>query len=227
MKIKHIFFDLDHTLWDFEKNSDLAFETVFTNNNLSVSVTKFLTYYKSINQKYWKLYRDERVTKEQLRFGRLNDTFAKINYKVNKELINKLAIEYIEELPKNNYLFDGTHEILEYLQPNYQMHIITNGFNEVQHEKLLNSGINIYFDQIITSEAVGVKKPNPKIFNYALEQAKAIPSESIMIGDNWEADIMGAKNVGFDVIFCNFNSNPVGENIKSINNLFEIKQFLK
>ena len=226
MKIKHIFFDLDHTLWDFEANSDIAFETIFKKYNVNVSLEKFLNYYRGINENYWKLYRDEKITKEELRYGRLKDAFKIIKYSANDDLINNLADDYIGFLPNSNKLFDGTHEILAYLQPNYKMHIITNGFTDVQYKKMENSGLNTYFDRIITSEEVGVKKPNPIIFQYALEQANATTQESIMIGDNWEADIMGAKNAGLDVIFCNFNAKPVSESIKSISNLFELKLFL-
>lgn len=224
--IKHIFFDLDHTLWDFETNSDIAFEAIFKKYQVNANVNKFLNNYRSINENYWKLYRDEKITKEELRIGRLRDAFAKIKYKVDLELIDNLAVDYIEYLPKNNQLFEGTLDILDHLKPNYKMHIITNGFNEVQYKKIENSGLNQYFDKIITSEEAGVKKPNPIIFQYALQQTNAISSESIMIGDNWEADIMGAKNAGFDVIFCNFNSKPVSESIKSVTNLLQIKQFL-
>jgi putative hydrolase of the HAD superfamily len=226
MKINHIFFDLDHTLWDFETNSDIAFDAIFKKNNVKVDLQKFLNYYRGINQKYWKLYREEKISKEDLREGRLKDTFAKIKYNVSNDIINYLAIDYIDVLPNNNMLFEGTYEILDYLHPNYELHIITNGFNEVQFKKLENSGLSKYFDKIITSEEAGVKKPNPHIFQFALNKANAVSNESIMIGDNWEADIMGAKNVGFDVIFCNFNKEPVSESIKSVSNLTEIKKFL-
>jgi len=226
MKINHIFFDLDHTLWDFETNSDIAFQTIFNQHKVNVSLEKFLNYYRGINQKYWKLYRDERVSKEDLRYGRLRDTFNKINFKIEDEVINNLAVDYIEVLPNSNLLFDGAHDILEHLQLNYQLHIITNGFNEVQYQKMEKSNLTKYFKTIITSEDAGVKKPNPIIFNYALDKAKATSNESIMIGDNWEADIMGAKNAGLDVIYCNFNNEPVSSTIKSVKNLIEIKQFL-
>ena len=224
--IKHIFFDLDHTLWDFETNSDIAFETIFKKHKVKVDLQKFLNYYRGINEHYWKLYREEKVTKEEMRIGRLKDTFVKINEKVGMQLLENLSVDYIKVLPHHNQLFEGTHEILEHLSMNYKLHIITNGFNEVQYKKIENSGIAKYFDKIITSEDAGVKKPNPIIFEYALEITKAVCAESIMIGDNWEADIMGAKEAGFDVIFCNFNSAPVSENIKSVTNLIEIKHYL-
>jgi putative hydrolase of the HAD superfamily len=224
--INHIFFDLDHTLWDFETNSDIAFNTIFKEHKVNVSLDKFLNYYRDINQKYWKLYREDRVSKEDLRYGRLKDTFKKIKYSVNDELIHNLSVDYINVLPNSNVLFEGTHEILSHLQSNYQLHIITNGFNEVQYKKMQMSNLSSYFNKIITSEDAGVKKPNPIIFQYALAQAQANANESIMIGDNWEADIMGAKNAGLDVIFCNFNNEAVSSSIKSVKNLLELKQYL-
>jgi len=226
MKIKHIFFDLDHTLWDFEANSNIAFETIFQKNNVGIDLAKFLNYYKGINENYWRLYRNEKISKEELRVGRLRDTFTKINQKFDYALIDRLSVDYIEVLPNNNLLFDGAHEILEYLNPKYKLHIITNGFNEVQYKKLDNSGLSKYFDKIITSEDAGVKKPNPKIFNYSLELAEANSSESIMIGDNWEADVMGAIDNGIDAIYFNYEKNSVGENIKSVNDLIELKRYL-
>ena len=226
MKIKHIFFDLDHTLWDFEANSNIAFETIFKKYDVGIDLQRFLNYYQGINQNYWRLYRNDKITKEELRVGRLRDTFVKINQKFDYELIDNLSVEYIAVLPNNNLLFDGTYEILDHLFPKYKLHIITNGFSEVQYKKIDNSGLSKYFDKIITSEDAGVKKPNPKIFKYALEKANATSSESIMIGDNWEADIMGALDNGLDAIYFNFDKNNVGENIKSVHQLIEIKQYL-
>lgn len=224
--IKHIFFDLDHTLWDFEVNSDIAFTSIFKKHGLKFDIEKFLNYYRKINQKYWKMYREEQITKDQLRYGRLRDTFDILHLKVSDPVIEQLAIDYIEELPKNNFLFDGTYEILDHLKKNYSLHIITNGFNEVQYKKINNSGLSGYFDRIITSEDAGVKKPNPIIFKYALDKVNATAKETCMIGDNWEADIMGAKNQGIDVIYFNFNKEPISMNIKSVHKLLEIKRFL-
>lgn len=224
--IKHVFFDLDHTLWDFETNSDIAFITIFRNHKIGVDTQKFLNYYRSINEAYWKLYREEKINKEELRYGRLKDAFVKVNYEIEDALIDKLAIDYIDILPNNNQLFEGAHEILKHLHPNYKLHIITNGFNEVQYKKIENSGLSGYFDKIVTSEDAGVKKPNPIIFKYALDIVNASARESIMIGDNWEADVMGALNHGIDAIYFNFHKRNVGENIKSVNHLLEIKQYL-
>lgn len=226
MQIKHIFFDLDHTLWDFETNSDKAFERAFQNLQFKVDLEKFLNYYRPINQKYWKWYREEKVTKNELRYGRLKETFDFLKITVSDELIEAMAIEYIRVLPENNHLFEGAVEILEHLSLSYQMHIITNGFEEVQHLKIEKSGIASYFNHLITSESVGVQKPHPAIFHHAMKMANTTPQESMMIGDNWEADIMGAHQAGMHVIFCNYHQEPVGENIRSITHLLQLKQYL-
>lgn len=171
--ISHIFFDLDHTLWDFDKNSGLTFDKIFQINDIDVNLKKFLEIYEPINLNYWKLYREEKIDKESLRYKRLSDTFNILNIEVKSRVINKLSEDYIEHLCTFNHLFDGTIEILEYLMPKYQLHIITNGFKEVQQGKLNNSNIQHYFKTVTNSEMAGVKKPNPKIFNHALLLAKA------------------------------------------------------
>ena len=226
MNIKHIFFDLDHTLWDFEFNSEKTFEQIFKMNLVGVDFNDFISKYKPINHKYWRLYREDKVSKEDLRYGRLTETFNELNYKISDSLIHTLAKEYIDFLPNHNALFVGAIDILNYLKPKYQMHIITNGFEEVQHKKMKNSDLLPYFDKIVTSEEVGVKKPNPKIFNYALEKSGAVAEESIMIGDNFEADILGAKNVGMHTIFCEFNGEIATEKVITISRLSQIKEYL-
>jgi putative hydrolase of the HAD superfamily len=227
MKIKHIFFDLDHTLWDFEKNSDLTFEQLFKAHDIHLELQEFLAVYSPINFEYWKLYREEKVSKEVLRYGRLKDTFDQLNYAVSDDLIHLLSEEYINVLPSNNYLFDGTIELLEYLQPKYELHIITNGFDEVQDLKLEKSGIKKYFNQIITSESVGVKKPNPKVFEFALAKANANANNSVMIGDSLEADIMGALNCGISSIHFNLEDLKFDEKkYRSVSHLLQIKQYL-
>lgn len=226
MEINHVFFDLDHTLWDFETNSDNAFLEIFERHKMLDSSEKFLTYYRPINHEYWRLYRNEKVTKAQLRYGRLKDTFDKINISVSDKQIDQLAHDYIDALPNYNELFEGAIDLLEYLKPKYELHIITNGFNEVQYRKMKASGLSPYFDKIITSEDAGVKKPNPVIFNYALDNTKADKKRSIMIGDNWEADVMGAINFGLDAIFFNPEAQPVSPQIKSVQNLASIKSLL-
>lgn len=203
-KIKHIFFDLDHTLWDFDKNSALAFESIFQKNAVQLDLNHFLEVYSPINENYWKLYREDKVSKEDLRHGRLIDSFAALKMMVNNEQVEQMAKDYIEHLPNHNHLLDGVTEILDYLRPKYKLHIITNGFSEVQSKKMEKSGIAPYFTSITTSEDVGVKKPAKKIFEAALQKASASKEESLMIGDNYEADILGALDFGIQAIIFNY-----------------------
>lgn len=227
MKIEHIFFDLDHTLWDFEKNSDLTFQKLFDKHSISANLTDFLLVYKPLNREFWKLYREEKVSKEDLRYLRLKRTFDSIDYQISDELIHLLAIEYIEYLPHFNHLFEHTFEILTYLKEKYELHIITNGFAEIQSKKMESSKISHFFSRVITSESVQVKKPNPKVFYHALEVANATIENSIMIGDSVEADIEGALNIGMKAIHCNFENEQITPtNFTSITSLLEIKQYL-
>ncbi|WP_299889815.1 YjjG family noncanonical pyrimidine nucleotidase [uncultured Lacinutrix sp.] len=225
-KITDVFFDLDHTLWDFDKNSRITFKMIFESNKVEIALNDFLEIYEPINLKYWKLYREEKVTKADLRYRRLKETFDALNLTVKDELINKLSEDYITYLTNYNYIFDGTIEILDYLKPKYKLHIITNGFQEVQQQKLEKAKISHYFETVTDSEMVGVKKPNPKIFNYALSIANIDKSNGIMIGDNYEADVLGAINIGLDAICFNYHKENLASDIKEINHLLELKKYL-
>lgn len=223
---KHLFFDLDHTLWDFDKNSALTFEKIFEINHIQVELEDFLEVYVPINLAYWKLYREEKIDKNSLRFARLKDAFDALGIQISTAQIYKLSEEYINSLSTFNHLFEGTIQILDYLQPNYTLHIITNGFKEVQHGKLNKSGIAHYFETVTNSELAGVKKPNPKIFKLALHMAKASKAESLMIGDNLEADILGAVNFGIDALCFNYHKDSIPRHIESIDKLVELKRYL-
>jgi len=225
-EITDVFFDLDHTLWDFDRNSGLAFERVFKKHKIKLPLTDFLKVYEPINFAYWKKYRENVVTKEELRRGRLTETFQYFKTKLPLATIDSLAHCYIEELPIDNHLFLGTIEILEYLSGNYKLHIITNGFEEVQHLKLQNSGIKKYFKTVTTSEEVGLKKPHPVIFKTALAKASVAPRNSVMIGDSLEADIIGAHNVGMHTLLFNYRNEIVATPHFAITELSEIKKHL-
>ena len=225
-KIKHVFFDLDHTLWDFDKNSGLTFEKIFKLNNLDVELSEFLEVYEPINLEYWKLYREEKVTKQALRYGRLKDAFDAINVEVEDDMINHLSVAYIDHLTTFNHLFDGTVDILNYLKDKYELHIITNGFEEAQERKMHNANIKSYFKTITNSEMVGVKKPNPKIFNFALDSAKANSTESVMIGDSLEADIEGAHNIGMETIYFDYRNLNNSNGFKRVTTLKSIETYL-
>lgn len=224
--ITDVFFDLDHTLWDFDKNSNLAFQRVFQSYKIELGFDQFISEYEPINSSYWKKYRDGIIGKEELRRGRLIDTFNVFNISMPMQQIDLMAASYIEELPKDNYLLDDTFEILDYLLPKYRLHIITNGFEEVQQLKLVNSGIQNYFHTVTTSEDVGIKKPHPFIFESALKKAAVSAHSSIMIGDNMEADIIGAKNAGMETLFFNYRNEKVSPPIVAVNRLIDIKNHL-
>ncbi len=221
---KAVFFDLDHTLWDFEKNSALTFEAVLTRQKVNVSIPDFIEAYVPINLKYWKRYRDGHITQEELRYGRLKDTFTSLGHEADEVIISAIWEEYIELLPQYNHLFDGTVELLEYLKPKYSLHIITNGVQEVG--KLKNSKIFHYFDTVTNAEIAGCKKPDSRIFEYALKAANATKEHSVMIGDCIEADVQGALNCGLDAIYFNENRLEVAEGIAQVQHLLELKNIL-
>jgi putative hydrolase of the HAD superfamily len=224
--IKHIFFDLDHTLWDFDKNSALTFDKIFKLNNVEVDIARFLSIYEPVNLNYWKLYRNSEIDQEQLRYGRLRDTFNTLNHTVKDDLIHLLSEDYITHLTTFDHLFEDTIEILDYLQPNYQLHIITNGFSEAQQKKMQVSNIIHYFKTVTDAELAGVKKPNPIIFRHALHLADAKPEESIMIGDSYEADVLGALEVGYDAIYFNYRRDESEPHVKQVSQLKDLKKYL-
>ena len=224
--ITDVFFDLDHTLWDFEKNSALTFEKIFKENGMQIALPDFLKVYVPLNLKFWRLYREEKLTKSELRYQRLKTAFDEIELPVSDIQINQLASDYITHLSSFNNLFPGTIGLLDYLKTKYRLHIITNGFEEIQEKKMKNANILSYFDVVVNSEMAGVKKPNPKIFEMALDKA-CIPAErALMIGDSFEADILGAKNVGFQVLHFNPDIGEPHEICPIVTDLNEIKDFL-
>jgi len=224
--IQHVFFDLDHTLWDFDRNSKLAFVDIFKKNNISIAIDDFLEVYVPINFQYWKYYRESRITKEQLRYGRLKNSFKELGVAIDDFLIDRLSVDYIDHLPNHNHLFEGAIDQLSNLHKKYELHIITNGFQEVQSLKLQNSKIDHFFKTITSSESVGVKKPDARIFKHALELAAADPKKSVMIGDNYEADILGAQNMGLHTICFNYHRTDLPDHITSIEELVEINNYL-
>ncbi|WP_026714659.1 YjjG family noncanonical pyrimidine nucleotidase [Flavobacterium daejeonense] len=224
--IKNVFFDLDHTLWDFDKNSKITFEKIFAQNHPEVGIDDFIKHYIPINQSCWKLYQYDKITHQQLRYDRLKLSFDALGYMISDLEIDFISQEYIDLLTEHNHLFDGTLEILDYLRGKYKLHLITNGFAQVQDKKLKNANLNAYFSTITNSEMAGVKKPNPIIFEYALDLAAAKKENSIMIGDSIEADVLGALEFGIDAIYFNENHQAVDSNIKQINHLLELKNYL-
>lgn len=221
-----LFFDLDHTLWDFERNSALAFERVLDNMNMPFTIDAFLGFYVDINADYWHRYSLNQITHDELKVGRIRDTFEKLGYQSNTEEIINVGKQYLNLLPEFNYLLPGAGEVLDYLQDKYVMHIITNGFSDVQARKLDNAGIAHYFKTVTDSEVAGVKKPDVQIFTFALEQAGVGIDKALMIGDNIVADIQGAQNVGMDTVYYNEHNKHTEIVTQEITTLIELKNLL-
>ena len=225
--ITDIFFDLDHTLWDFDKNSILAFDKIFSEYHPTININEFIEIYVSINQACWKLYQVDKMTHEELRYERLKQSFDALGYKISDDEIDRIAIDYIIFLPNNNKLFEGAIEVLEYLTPKYNLHIITNGFAEVQQRKMYHSGLEKYFKTITNSEMAGVKKPHSTIFEFALSLAKVKKENSIMIGDCIDADVRGAMAFGMQaILFDEKEMHSPEEEIMVIKHLLELKNIL-
>lgn len=227
---QHLFFDLDHTLWDFEANSRLTLLDLFNKYNLEdelkTGYDNFYTTYIKVNDGKWELYRKGGITKERLRVERFQETFALFGFS-DVEFSAVFEKEYLSICPHKTQLLPGTEELLEYLQHRYEMHVITNGFVETQKTKMQKSGLEFFFESMISSEEVGVNKPSPEIFKQSLERTGANPRTSLMIGDNLQADIVGAQSFGMDQVY--YNPLRIKHNVRptfEIAHLLEMKDFL-
>jgi putative hydrolase of the HAD superfamily len=207
MKYLHLFFDLDHTLWDFDANARQTLTALYHELALEkIGVHDFETfyhYYLEHNDKLWERYRNGQVKSEELRWKRMWHTL--LEFKIgNEQLARQMGYKFLEMLPTRTLLFPDTVTTLQYLyDKGYKLHLITNGFEDTQHTKLKSSGISQFFIEVITSEGSNSLKPKKEIFDYALQKAKALPHHSIMIGDSVEVDIIGARNAGIDQVHMN------------------------
>jgi putative hydrolase of the HAD superfamily len=207
MPYQHIFFDLDHTLWDFETNSGLTIEKLYHEFALDTqgisSLTDFFNSYTTHNNRLWKRYTQGFIKQDELRWKRM--WFSLLDFKIADEaLAKKLSAAYLDELPNRAALFPHTMETLQYLQSkDYQLYIITNGFEEVQLRKLAYSQLAPFFKEVVTSQKAQLVKPDAAIFAYTMQLAQALPEQCIMIGDNQEADIQGGINAGIDTVWVN------------------------
>jgi putative hydrolase of the HAD superfamily len=207
VKYKHLFFDLDHTLWDFDANSRLTLEEIYISFDLELKgVHSFELFYKNYlehNEKLWARYRNGTIKSDELRWKRM--ALSLLDFKIGDEsLAKEMGTVFLEGLPNRNLVFPDALETLGYLRDKgYQLHLITNGFEVTQHHKLRNSGLDRFFIEVITSEGSNSLKPHKEIFDYALQKANAETADCIMIGDSIEADIIGAINAGMDQVFVN------------------------
>ncbi len=207
MQYKHLFFDLDHTLWDFEANSRQTLEELYHSLALAERGVKdfdeFHRRYSVHNNKLWERYRNGWIKVDELRWKRMWLTL--LDFSIGDEpLARKMDVLFLEALPTRRLLFPYTIEILRYLkEKGYQLHLITNGFEETQRSKLLYAGLSEFFTEVITSEGSNSLKPHKEIFEYAFRVTGAVPEESIMLGDSIEVDIQGAINAGIDQVYVN------------------------
>lgn len=208
----HLFFDLDHTLWDFDRNSAESISELYDTFGLAEkgvsSADAFSRAFIAVNRQLWAEYDQNRITHAYIREHRFPMVFRALGL-VPDSLCTDLNAEYLRLLPQKTHLLDWAGEVLAYLQGRYTLHIITNGFAEIQARKLASSGIAHYFTHVITNGAIDAKKPDAAIFRHALALSQATAAESLMIGDNYEADICGGRSVGMDTLFYNPNNQVV------------------
>ncbi|MBN2612585.1 MAG: YjjG family noncanonical pyrimidine nucleotidase [Bacteroidales bacterium] len=223
MKVyKHIYFDLDKTLWDFEANVKEAFREIFDIYRLwdrFPDLENFVKVYTTYNEFLWEKYRNGKIKKNLLRTERFRLTLNQHGIN-DPALTEKISAAYLEITPQKPVLVENAIEVLSFLKPKYRLYILTNGFPEVQQSKIQNSGLGPFFDKVITPEHAGWHKPDRRIFGYALKTVNAKKDESIMVGDDLGTDIIGAKNFGIDQVF--FNVSGISHNIAVT---FEIRQF--
>lgn len=223
-KYKHIYFDLDRTIWDFETNARDTFQEIYEKYNLEKIFNTFDNFYDTYsehNNLLWKEYREGKIKKSLLSYKRFTLTLEDFGVD-DEELAKKIAFDYITISPTKKQLFPFAHETLDYLYKKYKLYIITNGFNEVQFTKLKNSNLDQYFSKVFTSEGAGAQKPNPKIFENALKSVNARKKESIMIGDDLEADVLGAKKFGLDQVF--FNPDKINHQVEITHEIASLKE---
>lgn len=229
--IRHIFFDLDNTLWDHRKNAILTLNELFQrkeiNEKYNLLFDEFHAKYNEINEDLWIKIRDGIIDKDFLRKHRFYDTFLHFDID-DEELADYFEKHFLDEIINYNELIDGTLDILEYLKSkDYQLHVVSNGFHEVTNRKVEKSGLTKYFETVTSAEDAHAMKPDERIFEYSLNVANAKKSESIFIGDDWIADVKGAQNFGMEVIFFDaLRENKTEEGLKIIQNLDEIRNFL-
>ena len=228
---KHLFFDLDHTIWDFDANAKATLTDLFVlfelDKKVAVSFDDFYRKYLYHNEILWDKYHNGLISSDDLKWKRMWRTL--LDFKIGDEnLSREMSGKFLEILPTKKILFPHTTEILQYLLgKKYSLHLITNGFEKTQWSKLNNSGLAKYFTHMITSETSNSLKPKKEIFEYAMAKAGANLKESIMLGDNLDADIQGAINAGMDSVFVNhINATPVIKPTYIIYHLKELENIL-
>jgi putative hydrolase of the HAD superfamily len=229
-KYQEIFFDLDHTLWDHDKNAEDTLHELydfFHLKNLGAhSAHRFVEVFLEVNPYLWSLYEKNQITSATLRSQRFQLILERLGV-VSEGLSDEISDAYLDLCPRKAAVFEGAHQVLDYLAGKYPLHLVTNGFDEMQQLKIQASGLTPYFREMFTSNRTGYKKPEAGIFHYSLQNRSLSPNNVIMVGDNPEADIEGAQNVGIDTIW--FNPTQQVHSVQpthSISQLLELKDLL-
>lgn len=230
MKYKNIFFDLDDTLWNFTENAYDSFVEVYDLHQLNRyfdSFEHFYTLYKECNTRLWVEYGNGEITKDELNAQRFYYPLQAVGVD-DTQLSEAYAGDFFKLIPTKKKLLPDAVELLDYLSPKYRLFILSNGFKELQYKKMASSNISHYFEKVILSDDILIHKPFPEIFHFALSSTQSNIGDSIMIGDSWDADIVGAKGVNMDQIFLN-NANKIDFSFQptfAIQNLIDIKVIL-
>jgi len=226
-KYKHLFFDLDNTLFDFSASEQLVLQDLYQKHLLDSpfqNLEEFLTLYESINESLWSDYREHKIGKEAVKYGRFSQTLEAKNIQ-NHSLARYMGDTFVKQCTENKTLVEGAKELIQALYDKYELHIVSNGFVEAQYRKLEITGLRPYFKGITLSEEIKVQKPHSSFFEHAFKTVNARKSESLIIGDSWESDIEGAINFGVDAIYFSYNGKaPQKSEVKTI---FKLNELLK
>lgn len=204
---QHLFFDLDHTLWDFDRNAEICLQTIYAEFQLGSkgieSRSQFIQAFTTINKNLWFQLDTGKITHDYLRKQRFRIVLSDLELPIDEQLSEQMNERFLALLPNQRGLIEGAFGLLEKLSGHFQLHILSNGYYDIQLRKMQSAGIDHFFEQVITNDRANARKPEPAIFYYAMQQSNATLSTSLMIGDTFEADIVGAKAAGMDVVHYN------------------------
>lgn len=203
-RVKHIFFDLDHTLWDFEQNARICLTEIFHDHRIAaLGVTDFdlfFSIFSEVNRQFWYLLDTQQITHQELRRERFKATLDKCAVTISVEQSEAMNAQFLALLPKQSQLMPYTLQLLTTLHPHFHLHVLSNGFELVQRQKMASGGILDFFQHVITNDVAQAHKPSPAMFDFALSRIQSTPEEALMVGDNWVADIEGAIQMGIPAI---------------------------
>ncbi|MFN4084877.1 MAG: YjjG family noncanonical pyrimidine nucleotidase [Spirosomataceae bacterium] len=230
-KIRHIFFDLDHTLWDFEENAKICLAQIYRTHQVEqmgvVDFHRFFSTFSEVNKAFWYLLDTKKITHEELRKERFRSTFSDLGVSISTETSEAMNQQFLSLLPFQSLLIPNAKLLLEALSPHFQLHILSNGYQQVQRQKLASGGILDFFEHVITNDMAQAHKPSPAMFTYAFITANCAPDEAVMVGDNWLADIEGAMQMGMPAIHFDPNQNACQEpQFCRVSSLLQIPELL-